>query len=360
MNLLSELLRRRVFQIVGIYLGVIFGAFEFTDMIVERYGLSDRLVDGVLIGMLSFLPTVIMLAWFHGAPGKDEWRKVEKLGIPLNLVASGALVFFLLPGAPMEAASQVRTATTQSGESFTLEVARSDLLDRVAVFFFEPRDFAVDTPWQTYAAAAMVGKSVDRDTFLDAYTLYLGHANGLIWQLKRAGYDSGLGAPLSLLQDIADQYHQDYFTTATLAPEGEGGFRAQVQLRDTKSLAVLLDQSFSGGDLFQLTEAIADAIRATLKSDLAKASVVQQRIPMRELFSANMDAMELYFRGKNTLLLNNDSAGAIDLWEQAIEFDPNFAPVYADLTDLYSDEGQFSAALGKPQAIEPAFAQAHR
>ena len=49
-----NLMRRRVLQIVGIYLGAVFALLEFTNMIVERYALSDNLIDMVLAGMLRY------------------------------------------------------------------------------------------------------------------------------------------------------------------------------------------------------------------------------------------------------------------------------------------------------------------
>ena len=39
-----------------------------------------------LIALIGILPSVLILAYFHGAPGKDEWTKIEKIGIPLNIL----------------------------------------------------------------------------------------------------------------------------------------------------------------------------------------------------------------------------------------------------------------------------------
>lgn len=42
----------------------------------------------VLITLLLMLPSVVMLAWFHGRPGKerDSLARTEKIGIPANPV----------------------------------------------------------------------------------------------------------------------------------------------------------------------------------------------------------------------------------------------------------------------------------
>ena len=40
------------------------------------------------------MPSVIILSYFHGAPGKDEWTKVEKVGIPINVLFIAGILFF--------------------------------------------------------------------------------------------------------------------------------------------------------------------------------------------------------------------------------------------------------------------------
>ena len=40
------------------------------------------------------MPSVIVLAYFHGAPGKDEWTKIEKFGIPVNVLFISLAIFF--------------------------------------------------------------------------------------------------------------------------------------------------------------------------------------------------------------------------------------------------------------------------
>ena len=40
------------------------------------------------------MPSVIILAYFDGAPGKDQWTKIEKIGIPVNMIFI-IIVFFI-------------------------------------------------------------------------------------------------------------------------------------------------------------------------------------------------------------------------------------------------------------------------
>jgi TolB-like protein/Tfp pilus assembly protein PilF len=71
---LSELLHRRVPQIVGVYLAAGWGILEFTDWAVGRFGASSRWIVGVLIVWLGLLPAVIVVAWKFGRPGGGRIR----------------------------------------------------------------------------------------------------------------------------------------------------------------------------------------------------------------------------------------------------------------------------------------------
>lgn len=43
-----------------------------------------------MTGLLLFLPSVAMLAWFHGRRGRDDVPLTEKIGIPANLAVAVA------------------------------------------------------------------------------------------------------------------------------------------------------------------------------------------------------------------------------------------------------------------------------
>ena len=90
---LKELLDRRVPQILGSYFVGATTLLFFIDWLIEKYGFSDYYTSLALFGLISILPSVIILAYFHGAPGKDEWTKIEKFGIPVNIVFIAIALF---------------------------------------------------------------------------------------------------------------------------------------------------------------------------------------------------------------------------------------------------------------------------
>lgn len=110
-GLFQDLLKRRVPQILGIYLAVGWGVLEFVDWLIDRYDVTPRLADVSLVAWVAMIPTVLLLAWFHGARGQQRWKRVEKIGVPINTVVALALIIIVLSrgglrpgGLPIDAA----------------------------------------------------------------------------------------------------------------------------------------------------------------------------------------------------------------------------------------------------------------
>ncbi len=100
-----ELLRRRVPQIVGAYLAGGWVLLEFTDWAVNRYVLSSHVTDFVVASWLLLLPAVAVLAWNHGSPGKDAWRRADTISVLLNLAVAGLILFGVFRGRDLGAAT---------------------------------------------------------------------------------------------------------------------------------------------------------------------------------------------------------------------------------------------------------------
>ena len=85
-SFIKELLHRRIPQIIGSYFIASTSMILFLDWLKINYNLPEEYITLALFGTLSILPSVVIIAYFHGAPGKDEWTKIEKIGIPINII----------------------------------------------------------------------------------------------------------------------------------------------------------------------------------------------------------------------------------------------------------------------------------
>ena len=84
--MIKELIHRRIPHIIGSYLFAGSSLILFIDWLIARYEFPEHYVTLSLFGIASIIPSVVILAYFHGAPGKDEWTKIEKIGIPINVI----------------------------------------------------------------------------------------------------------------------------------------------------------------------------------------------------------------------------------------------------------------------------------
>ena len=90
--MIKEVLNRRIPQILGSYFIAGTSLVLFIEYLVEKYEFPIYLPTMSLIALIGILPSVLILAFFHGAPGKDEWTKIEKIGIPVNVLFIGIFI----------------------------------------------------------------------------------------------------------------------------------------------------------------------------------------------------------------------------------------------------------------------------
>lgn len=91
--MIRSLLDRRVPQIIGSYFVGSTTLILFIDWLIAKYGFSDNILSFTWFGLISILPSVLIIAYFHGAPGKDEWTRVEKFGVPINVLFIAIALF---------------------------------------------------------------------------------------------------------------------------------------------------------------------------------------------------------------------------------------------------------------------------
>ena len=93
-SFIKTLLERRIPHILGSYLVAGTSLILFIEYLVDKYQFPSHYPTLALFALIGILPSVIILSYFHGAPGKDEWTKIEKIGIPINVIFITGILFF--------------------------------------------------------------------------------------------------------------------------------------------------------------------------------------------------------------------------------------------------------------------------
>jgi len=321
MNIVQEIRQRRVLPAVGVYIGACWVVIEILDRLVDRYFLSPYLTDIVFWGLYSLLPTVFLLAWTHGRPGKDRISRSEKIGVPLNLIASAGLLLMVFGGKDLSATAELVTVANELGQTEAHYVPKDSYRRRIAVFFWSNDSGDPSLDWLQYGLTELLAQDLQQDPFIVVTSPWPDHGSGAYAQMQAAGFDDGLGLPLSLKQDIAHAANRAWFIDGGI-DRVAGGFRVAANVWNTDSLERLAELTEQGPDLLELVDRISSGVREVL--EIPSAGGVAGDLPLRETYGRSEAALRSYVEARAVLLFENDWAESSRLYDDAIEADPGF------------------------------------
>ncbi len=327
------LVKRRVPHVLVLYLLAALGILQLIKWLVSRFVLSPHLPDFSLVALLSFVPTVLLLAYFHGGPGRRKWVKAEKIGIVANLIASAALLVFMFYGKTLGAATTMVTLKNEEGQSVERVIPKSEFMKGLAIFFFENKTKDPSQDWLQYAIPTLLYLDLLQDLFINADRAY-----DLNEQIKAAGYQNRVGLPLTLMNKIARNLHEKYFLSGSFSKEGEE-FVLETSLHETKRVTEVAKNEFRGNDIFRLTDHMSLKIRHDL--GIPEQYIKdEQDLPVSEMVTASVQALKSYIDGVNAVAFDRNWDAALKKLEQSVTEDPTFAYAYSDIQRLASQMNQ--------------------
>jgi TolB-like protein len=133
----------------------------------------------------------------------------------------------------------------------------------------------------------------------------------------------------------------DLVVASTLRRSG-AQLRITAQLIDASSGTVMGAATINGtiDDIFALEDALTNAATGLLSPQITMAAHRPSSAPKRDV-PANPRAFELFLRGMEAARTLTGTAGARELFQRAIEEDPNFAPAWAALGRAHRVWGKF-------------------
>jgi tetratricopeptide (TPR) repeat protein len=341
--MLRELLARRVPHILGAYLAAGWLVLEVTDWVVNRYVLSSHLTDFVAACWVLLLPSVLLVAWFHGRPGRDRWTRGERIGIVANLLVAGFVLFGVFHGRDLGAATTTVVVADEEGNAVERVVPKSEFRKSLVVFPFDNRSGDPALDGLQFGVPIGVGVDLTQDLFLNVVG-----AERWMPRLRQEGFASGLGVPLTLKRMVAERLHADHFVTGAIA-DSAGVPAVTVTLYETARARRLGERTYVGDDAL----AIADRISRQLREDLelpAQHLEETTDLPAAELLTTVPAAYRTYVEGERAALERLDYPSAAARWEESVEADPSFAFAWLRLWEsrmLLNEAASAEAALDR-------------
>lgn len=107
------------------------------SFLVDRFAFPEYLVTLSVVILAAFIPSVIILAWFHGKTDPDQWTRVEKVAIPINVMIILIILVLFIRGKDLNALTTPISYKDESGEKVTVNLPRSEYRRSIALFYPE-------------------------------------------------------------------------------------------------------------------------------------------------------------------------------------------------------------------------------
>ena len=313
-----ELVARRVPHAFAIYAAASWGCIEFVSFVEERYMLSPHWTDLTLLCLGLLVPSVLLFSYNHGKPGKDTWRRSEKIGIPLNLIVAAGVIAMFLSGRSLNAVTTRVSVQDESGNTVERVIPRSEFRKNILFFPFDFPAATADDEWLRFGMPSGIQFDLLQDVFIELRDFaYIRE------QLREAGFPKAENVPLPLKQKLADGMNMPYFVTGTIARAGQE-LTLQTSLYETDRARLVQQRSFTGSDFFRLF----DQASVQLKRDLGIPDnhIEESRdLPAAEILTSSAEAYRNFAQGMTAILLRDDYATSEKALAQAVALDPTFA-----------------------------------
>jgi tetratricopeptide (TPR) repeat protein len=345
--MLGKLLKRRVPQIAGLYLAGSWGFVQFVDWAVGQYVLSPRLTNFVVVLLILLLPSVLLLAWRFGARGDDRWTRKESIAVPLNVVVAVTILFVVFRGEPLGAATTTVTVEDETGSEVQRVVPRDKFRRSVAMFFFENATGDTIHDWLRYGLPLATEMDLSQDMFIRVASPWSDAESRLLDELERAGFEDGLGAPLTLMRELALNQHVDVLLTGSLV-HADSALVVESELYDVPRGRRIAGHTFEGTDPFELADGISEQLKRDLELPTLQIDEAED-LPAAEILTRSVSAYREFTLGMRALL-DNDLTAAQRWLSGAAEEDPTFAWAQWTLSAAYYYGNQRTSAQGPREA----------
>jgi len=321
-DFITELRDRRILPAVGVYVAGVWVAIEILDRMVERYMLSPYVSDIVFWGLYSLIPAVMLIAWTHGRPGKDKATRLEKVGVPINLIATLGLLITVFGDKDFDLTATQITVNNEFGQQETHYIPSETFRRRMAVFFWTNESGNPELDWLQYGITELLVQDLQQDPFVLANSPWNNFSGGFYWRLRQAGFKDGLKAPLTLMRKIANEANRQFFVEGSL-DKTANEFVLTARIWDTQALDQVAELKERGANIYAATDRLSKAIRRAL--DVPESSKrIAEDLPLTETYGESEEALKAYIQGLNARLFNNDFAASYAFFDEATSIDPGF------------------------------------
>jgi adenylate cyclase len=331
-SLFNELKRRNVFRVGIAYLIVAWLLLQVADVMIDNIGAPDWLFQAILLVLAIGFVIALFFAWaFELTPEGlkresevDRSRSItpttgKKLNTAILVLLAVAVVYLLIDRfrqTPVPVTTETQSAEQSTGP-VTPTQAQPSSEPSIAVLPFINMS---NDPEQEYFS----------DGISEELLNLLVRVDGLQVASRTSSF-TYKGENLDI-PEIASELKVDHILEGSVRKAGNR-VRITAQLIDAASDRHLWSDTFDRelDDIFAIQDEIANAIVGALQETLG---VGLEAVVVRAV-TDNLDAYELYLKARSLFIARKNLDQSIELFNQAIALDPEFAPALEGLAAVH-------------------------
>ena len=327
MSLFTELIRRNVFRIATAYAVASWLLLQMADLFLDNIGAPPWVMQSLFVLVGVGFVFALIFSWLYELTPEGVMREADvprdrsiafhtarKLDYLTIALLLAAVTFVIVDRYVLEAPVP---APAQTPETAAAAAPTAPLV--------EPNSIAV-LPFSDFSAEG------DQQYFSDGIAEELLNLLARVEGLKVASRTSSFtykGENLDI-PEIAAQLKVANILEGSVRKVGNR-VRITAQLIDTRDDRHLWSETYDRElvDIFAIQDEIASAIVDALQTQLGVRASAQDIVV--EAATDNLDAYELYLKGRTLFTARQRLGEAIALFERAIDLDPNFARAWEGL-----------------------------
>jgi TolB-like protein/tetratricopeptide (TPR) repeat protein len=326
-NLWTRLRRRKLVQWGLAYAAGAWGLLQGVQFLAEAFEWSSRVLQLGTVAALIGLPIVLIIAWYHGDRGEQRVTRTELAIVTLLFLLGGGLFWRY-----QQVSETASVAATPAPTAPTAAVAGDN---SIAVLPF-----------------VNMSSDQEQEYFSDGLSEELLNLLAQVPQLRVIARTSSFSFKDTQadIAEIAQKLNVAHVLEGSVRRSGDT-LRITAQLIRAADSSHLWSQTYDRPmtDVFKVQDEIAAAVVDELKIKLLGGTPTAR--------TTDPKAYALYLQARAVSRQSNAEAfeQAIKLYKQALAIDPDYAPAWDGLADVYFNQMDFAVVTleqGLPRARE--------
>ena len=296
----DEIKNRRVRKWLAAYLSVAVTVIGVVNVLSNRYNLSSKLFDTLLVTLSFGLLSILLISWFHGEPGKQKFGFLE-IGLhSVVILAASVALYFVISSNPI----QILPENTKTIAVLPFTDMNADKQDD---FFSDGLTDDILTQLSKISDLQVISR-----------TSVMKYKNTKL-SIREIAKDLHVGSILE--GSVRRVGNRVRITGQLINANKDEHIWANTYDRDLKNIFSIQSE---------IAQKIADELAAKLSPMEKKLIDVKP--------TENIDAYTLYLKGKHFYYNYNkvDNEKAVALFKKALKIDSNYALALAGLADTYN------------------------